>query len=236
MIPSSRSLPTRLYQLTKQPYPLFSPFLQVQVRHASAPTSSSLIKKPVPRSTKLIDELIPHPIITLVDPTTSSLLPPSSLKDILISLDRSRFSILLVDPSHSPPICRIQDKKADYQKAQAKKVTQKNAAAEGASTTAAPPTKNLAGPPKEVQLTWGVAPNDLVHKLKKAKELLGKGNRVTVVLSNKKGSSEKSDPKSRDEVIKGIRDALEGGEVGAKLRRPVENKGSQVLMEFGRAG
>lgn len=198
---------------------LLLPHTPLLLRLASAPS-----KRPLLRSTQLTDEAIPHPLITLVDPTTSTLTPPTSLSDLLIALDRTRFSILLVDPSHDPPICKILDKKVQYAKAQSKKA--KDAAPPAAGT----PVKSVAGPPKEVHLTWGVTAHDLSHKLAKAKELLEKGHRVVVVVTNKKGS-EGVDGKRKDEVIHGIQAALEG--IG-KLRKDPENKGGQVLLEFNR--
>lgn len=191
--------------------------------------SSSAPQKRVSRSAQLKDEDIPHRLITLVDPESSSLLAPASLSDILIALDRTRFSILLVDPSHDPPICRILDKKAAYTKAQEKKEKDRVAAV----TAAASPTPtlvglNAGGPPKEVHLTWGVTAHDLSHKLAKAKELLGKGHRVTVIVNNKKDASPIA-ARAKAEVVKGVQDALAGV---AKLRKPPGNKGEQVMMEF----
>lgn len=196
---------------------LILPHTPLLFRLASAPA-----KRPLVRSTQLTDEAIPHPLITLVDPISSSLTPPTSLADLLIALDRTRFSILLVDPSHDPPICKILDKKAQYAKAQSKKA--KDAAPPAAGT----PVKNVAGPPKEVHLTWGVTAHDLSHKLAKAKELLEKGHRVVVVIANKKGA-DGVDGNKKDEVIQGVQTALEGF---GKLRKEPENKGGQVLLEF----
>jgi translation initiation factor IF-3 len=189
-------------------------------------------KKALNKSTQLKDEDIPHRIITLVDPASSSLLPPAALTDILLSLDRTRFSILLVDPAHDPPICKILDKKALYTAAKNKAVAKKLAASTApspSSPTAAPP-KAPAGPPKEVHLTWGVTAHDLGHKLAKAKEFLAKGARVTVVLKDKKGA-EAVGQQERKEVLEGVERALEG--IG-KLKKKPENKGGMVMMEFTR--
>lgn len=38
-------------------------------------------------------------------------------------------------------------------------------------------------------MTWGVAPGDLAHKLKKARQELEKGNKVDIVFAPKKGQT-----------------------------------------------
>lgn len=186
--------------------------------------ASTASPKRVSRSSQLKDELIPHTTIVLVDPASSSLLPPAKLADVLIALDRTRFSILLVDPSHDPPICTILDKKAAYTKALAKKEKDSASAAAGGPITGAA----AGGPAKEVHITWGVTMHDLSHKLGKARELLGKGHRVTVVINDKKGVAAVA-PRARAEVIKGVETAL--SEI-AKLKKQPTNKGASVFMEF----
>ena len=51
--------------------------------------------------------------------------------------------------------------------------------------------------PKEVQLTWGVAPADVAHKLRKARRDLEKGCRVVVAVAVKNGHR----PSSRNELV-----------------------------------
>ncbi|KAK4705732.1 translation initiation factor IF-3, partial [Phenoliferia sp. Uapishka_3] len=216
--------------------PQLRPFLRSR---PSLPSSSSLLapsssrlyatptKKPPQKSTQLKDDLIPYPIISLVDPSTSSLLPPAKLSDILLSLDLSRFSLILVDSTASPPICRILDKKEAYTKAQTKKVKEREkveeAAKEGARVGGA-----AGGAAKEVHITWGVTRHDLGHKLNKARELLGKGHRVTVVINDKTGVAAVK-PEQRKEVISGVEEQLK--EV-AVLKKLPKGKQGQVFMEF----
>lgn len=154
----------------------------------------------------MIDEDIPHRTITLVDPETSSLLPPASLQSILASLDRTRFSILLVDASKDVPICKILDKKAEWDKKQAKKTS---ANASSAASPTGKPKASAPGPPKEVHLTWGVTPHDLSHKLAKARELLGKGSRVTVVLKDKQGAERPSN-ETKNRVVADVERSMTG--------------------------
>ncbi|GAA5843213.1 hypothetical protein JCM3766R1_006622 [Sporobolomyces carnicolor] len=184
---------------------------------AKGPASSRAPQK----STKIPrDEDIPHETIVLVDPTTKSLLPPSTLSSLLAALDRDRYAIQLVDPSNNPPICRILDKKEAYQKAKEKKAKD----AERAATQVA----NAGGDVKEVHLTWGVSEHDLEHKLKKGRELLAKGHRLLVGLSDKKRAVKVSYD-VRNQVVKQVEQALEGH--GVLKGRPANRDGA-VWLEF----
>lgn len=114
------------------------------------------------------------------------------------------------------------DKKEAYQKAKDKKVKD----AERAATQVA----NAGGEVKEVHLTWGVSEHDLEHKLKKGKELLGKGYRLLVGLSDKKRTVKVSQD-VRSQVMKQVEDALEGH--GTLKGRPTNRDGASWL-EFTR--
>ena len=193
--------------------------------------ASAIPKRAPPTpSTQLKDEFIPFKLLQLVDPTTNVLRPPASLVSILAALDRSQFSLLLVDPAHDPPIVKIIDKKAEYNKLQQKKQATKAAAVAVANGTSTAKLKAPSGPPREVQLTWGVSAHDLGHKLGKAKELLDKGNRVSVIISNKKGA-EVLGAQARAGVIESVKKVMEGH--GLLIKSP-ENKGAQVILEFKR--
>ncbi|KAM0748097.1 hypothetical protein T439DRAFT_73656 [Meredithblackwellia eburnea MCA 4105] len=220
-IPNSSSISTIRSFSTS---PLRTPLRPTSTLSDVARPSSS---KPLQKSNELKDELIPHQTICLVDPSTGSLLPSAKLKDILIQLDRSRFSILLVDPSHTPPICKILDKKEAYLKQQQKKEKAKAKAVEKEAS----PASHAGEPPKEVHLTWGVTRHDLNHKLAKGKDLLGKGYRVTVVLTDKKDA-----PVQRREVKDAVEKAVEEvfAEVGGKMKGKPKRRGmgQQVMLEF----
>ena len=162
---------------------------------------------------------------------------------MLLQLDRSRFSIVLVDEKKDVPVCRIVDKKADYQRAMEKKQKSKAASATAAAAENAPVStqaKAKAGPPKEVHLTWGVTSHDLSHKLGRAREFLSKGNRVVVVLKDKKGVG-KAGGDEQARVRAEIRGVLEGeGEAGSEEKgrgkcRKEGGKGGEWRMEFERA-
>lgn len=217
---SSHWTPSAPHLLRPSPIPSSSSSLLL-ARPASNSSSSS--KKPPQKSTILRDEDIPHPLITLVDPSTSSLLPPASLHDILVQLDRTRFSIVLVDSKAEVPVCRIIDKKAEFERGKARK--SKATGGEGEATQQK--AKAPAGPPKEVHLTWGVTPHDLGHKLSKARDFLAKGSRVVVVLKDKKGV-EKVGKGVQQSVVGNVGEALKGS--GRLVRE--QGKGGEWRVEF----
>ncbi|GAA6063687.1 hypothetical protein JCM10212_003354 [Sporobolomyces blumeae] len=189
---------------------------------STSKAASSPSKSPQKGSKVLRDEDIPHSTVVLVDPSSGQLLPPSTVKSLLAAMDRTRFSIQLVDPSHDPPICRILDKKEQYERARAKKLKD----AERQATQAA----SQGGETKEVHLTWGVSPHDLEHKLKKGKELLAKGNRLLIGLADKKRTVKVSQD-VRNQVLKQVEDALQGH--GVLKGRPTNRDGA-VWLEFSR--
>ncbi|GAA5968908.1 hypothetical protein JCM11641_000775 [Rhodosporidiobolus odoratus] len=171
--------------------------------------------------TVLRDEDIPHQLVVLVDPSTKSLLPPSTVRSLLASLDRSRYHIQLVDASHDPAICRIIDKKGEYDKAREKKAKDAERAKSPASAA------NQA--PREVHFTWGVSTHDLEHKLKKGKEFLSKGGRILVCLADKGGSAVKASGEVKKKVIQQVEKALEGH--GVLQGQPTFKHGA-TLLEF----
>ncbi|BGP15714.1 hypothetical protein JCM10213_006115 [Rhodosporidiobolus nylandii] len=165
------------------------------------------------------DEDIPHETVVVVDPTSKGLLPPSTVSSLLASLDRTRYAIQLADASHDPPICRIIDKKGEYDKAREKKVKEQ----ERAKT----PQSAANQPPREVHFTWGVSAHDLDHKLKKGKEFLEKGGRILVCLADKSGSKVKASGEVKGKVIRDVQNALEG--FGTLQGRPTNKHGTTVL-------
>ncbi|KAJ2551623.1 hypothetical protein EV175_003624 [Coemansia sp. RSA 1933] len=118
------------------------------------------------------DEEITAPMINLVleDGTTDGIHP---LSQVLGSMDRALFTLMVVDPSTSPPICRIYSRKILYERErQAKK--QKSVA-----------TKNAK--PQRMVMTCAIGDHDFDIKMKKTLELLDKGKRVTVVIEYRRG-------------------------------------------------
>ncbi|TFY82921.1 hypothetical protein EWM64_g1088 [Hericium alpestre] len=54
---------------------------------------------------------------------------------------------------------------------------------------------------KEIQFTWGVAPRDLEHKLRRAKEYIGKGYRVLLVFAPKPNQRPALSPPEMDTLV-----------------------------------
>jgi translation initiation factor IF-3 len=118
------------------------------------------------------DEKIKHNIVQLVDPETGRLTPPTTMEEILASIDRKRQFVELVSVDHGA-VVKIINKKEAFEKRKQQKVRAKENA-----------KKNTQ---KEVQLTWGVAAGDLTHKLNKVRQALEKGSKVDLVFAPKKG-------------------------------------------------
>ncbi|SCZ89017.1 BZ3500_MvSof-1268-A1-R1_Chr6-3g08636 [Microbotryum saponariae] len=196
--------------------------------------TSNAPKRPLQKSTQIKDEDIPLRQIILVDPETNALLPPAPLRTILSQLDRTRYSILLVATDKG--ICKILDKKKEYDKKKdkAQAIKDKN---EQARNNASPSSSGGGGasvatgsPPKEIQMTWGVSTHDLEHKLKKGRQFLEKGHRVTVIIKNKAGAPHV--PKeAQDTVIRNVEERF--AEVGKLSRDPIY-RGTWVYLEFTR--
>ncbi|KAG9081522.1 hypothetical protein FRC06_005520 [Ceratobasidium sp. 370] len=126
------------------------------------------------------NEAIPFSIVRLVNPVTNKLDPETRLKDLLAAVDLDRNYVQLVShrgPDGGRPLVKIINKHDAAQKERdqkSRKKEQKKAAA-GRET-------------KEIQLSWGVEPGDLKHKLTKSIQELEKRNRVNIIFVKKKGA------------------------------------------------
>lgn len=167
-------------------------------RHLSTLFPSSSSEPPTPKG-PIRDESILHTseYVRLVDPVTGSLAGPFNTKQILTKLDRTKFFLQQVAPAQpsqltvhydpsSPtpidpavlvqyPICKLIDKKEEFDRLRHSKRKPSDSTTSTTSSS------------KEVQLTWSVSPNDLAHKLGKAKKELLKGARINVVVTTKAG-------------------------------------------------
>lgn len=123
----------------------------------------------MPGSNHLRDNDIPYRTVQLVN-DDGRLDPPAPLTHIITSIDPKTHFVELVseDPQ---PIVKIKSKKQEYDKQKDWKRKQKETAASNIQ--------------KEIQMTWGVESGDLIHKLKKVRKELEKGNRVDLVYAPK---------------------------------------------------
>ncbi|KAG8741146.1 hypothetical protein FRC10_003244 [Ceratobasidium sp. 414] len=123
---------------------------------------------------------IPFSVVRLVNPETNKLDPETRLRDLLATVDLDKNYVQLVSSGGADggrPLVKIVNKHHAAQKERdqkSRKKEQKKAAA-GRET-------------KEIQLSWGVEPGDLKHKLSKSIQELEKRNRVNLVFVKKKGA------------------------------------------------
>ncbi|EIN10192.1 hypothetical protein PUNSTDRAFT_64372 [Punctularia strigosozonata HHB-11173 SS5] len=151
----------------------------------------------LPRNSK-----INKPIVQLVDPETGKLRDPERLSDILARIDKEKFFVELV--SENPPIVKVLSKQEEYKKKKAAKLKAKEAKGKQMET-------------KELQMTWGVAPGDVEHKMKKARQELERGNRVELVYARKKRQS-MPDPAEQEATINAALQKVEDVAVEWKAR------------------
>lgn len=125
-------------------------------------------------ASKTRDAAIPYTHVCLVNETSGALETPQLLQQVLAQFDPAKYSLIVVNPNHQPPICKIVSKVAEQQKADAAR--------------AAVRRSKKANQVKEVQLSWTVTGHDMQHKLKVAEETLAKGGRIAIKFEPKRGS------------------------------------------------
>ncbi|SJX64312.1 uncharacterized protein SRS1_14960 [Sporisorium reilianum f. sp. reilianum] len=225
----------------------------------SPSTSASKDAPPTPKGPPRDEAIIRiSEYVRLVDPKTGSLAGPFNTRQILAKLDRTKFYLQQAVPAQpsratvaydpaSPPasvdpavlvqfaICRLVDKKEEFDRA--RNLKRKPDSAPAASSSS-----------KEVQLTWSVTPNDLAHKLGKAKKEMLRGARINVVVTTKpggrkyvKGLNAKEDEK-REQMLLQIERLLcvektEGAEEKEVVARRLQDidwqrGGSAAVMSF----
>ncbi|TBU27683.1 hypothetical protein BD311DRAFT_759829 [Dichomitus squalens] len=135
------------------------------------------------------NEAIRYRYVRLVNPETGALEPPTLLRNILPTLDRKTQYLELVN-ENPEPIVKIINTKMLYARGKAKKERQQ---------------QNRPPEEKELQLTWGVGMGDLQFKLRKAREDLLDGNRVTLIFAIKKGQKVPSPPEQQAMIEEAVR-------------------------------
>ncbi|KAI9593546.1 hypothetical protein BDF19DRAFT_415375 [Syncephalis fuscata] len=133
------------------------------------------------------DEEITAPFIEVVE-ENGELKPggPWKTRDVLHTLDREQYFILEVDSTANPPVCRIYSKKERYEKQRLMKERKRALASTRVS--------------KQLIVGDNVQPHDMEHKLKKARQMLSKGYRVTLSVETRPGGNEQR--QSRGELVK----------------------------------
>ena len=147
---------------------------------------------------------IPFAEAHLINPSGGGLTPVQPVTDILASFDRSTHYASPV--SISPPILKILS-------------IESHIASLLEKSAAATKQRKLLSAEKEVQVPWTSADGDAERKVELAKELLLKGDRVTIVFAPRaKGGDAKN--KVTPQRMKEIRDMFGGSllELGEKVR------------------
>ncbi|KAG9038598.1 hypothetical protein FRB95_000820 [Tulasnella sp. JGI-2019a] len=117
-----------------------------------------------------INENIPFHTVQCRQPD-SSLGPPTPLQTVLSQMNKSKEICILL--SRTPPVVKIMTKEEASEKRKADRLKQKAQKAAQAES-------------KVIQMTWGVEPGDLSHKVAKMKKELEKGNHVELIMAKKK--------------------------------------------------
>lgn len=179
-----------------------------RVRYINPKHASSSQSKDVPR-----DHGIPFRHVQLVNPETGSLEPPTSLASILRSFDHETHSLVLVQSD--PPIVKLlsrEEERAKQRLAEAKERLRRKAAAEQ----------------KEVQISWGSADGDVMHKVDIARTILERGDRVQLVFAPRSGGGQAAEvgKQRKEELVTLFREAL--ADVGMKWREDEVTKTTVV--------
>ncbi|RKP13538.1 hypothetical protein BJ684DRAFT_19986 [Piptocephalis cylindrospora] len=168
--------------------------------------SSAASAVPVTRPPK--DEEITAPLVRVIgeDGVDQGLSTPATA---LARLNKLTHQLVMVDNREDPPVVRVFSKKAlaDKKRAVAK------------ATRAARASHR--GQEKDMSFRTGVSEHDLGHKLRKIRELLGKGYRVRVNIQGRKREPAKDVRQGSQEILKFM---LAKTEDIATLGRVVDDK------------
>ncbi len=137
-----------------------------------------------------------------------------SLRSLLSSYDRSQFHLINVTPGAEVPTCKIQSKKqlqdAERRQRELRKERRNPAFA----------------PAKEFEVSWGIAPHDLTHRVANMSGALARGYRIEVHCGSRKGSR-RVDQETRQNLIQQLR--VELNKVAKEWRLMVGTKDLTVL-------
>lgn len=175
------------------------------------------------KDTPPINNDIPYTYVRVVDPETRKPLPPKLLSEVVDNLATetqpksgggppksffTQFAQLVAPPSEATGGYALV-KLVDRREAAAREKTQRIKAQASRKATEE----------KEIQIAWGIAAADVHHKVRKARQELGRGVRVQLVFSRKAGGGLESDSGARAKqhvLVTQVLDAL--ADVGKEWR------------------
>ncbi|RKP05673.1 hypothetical protein THASP1DRAFT_32490 [Thamnocephalis sphaerospora] len=196
--------------------------------HVSTP--AALLRGP-PRATPAVvpdrlprDEEIKSEYVTVVDADGKLRSGgPARLRDVLRSFDRDAYFLIQVDTTTDPPVCRLTSKKGLYdQQRQAKERK-----------------RMLAASRVQKQLVVGDAaqPHDLAYKVRKARDMLAKGNRLAIIVETRtppRGERERAEAVKRRLAM--LHDLLHQlADVSSVVRKPAGEQNSSNALLQGKA-
>jgi translation initiation factor IF-3 len=115
-------------------------------------------------------------------------------------------------------VCRIVDKKAEFEKAKLAKTKEQE-------------KKQRVAKDKELEVNWGIGPNDLQTKIGTVARLMEGPVKVTVKFGRKKGSKASLEYADMEELVKKVREQI--AEMGGREHRPAEGSiGKTMMLHF----
>ncbi|KAJ2468891.1 hypothetical protein GGI02_003563 [Coemansia sp. RSA 2322] len=118
------------------------------------------------------DEEIPATLITLISEEGVVQEGTRVLAQVLGALDRTQYTLVLVDGARSPPACRVFSRKLMYERERMARKQRKE-------------SSRRQPRPQTIVVSDAIGPHDLAVKMARAAEMLAKGKRVTVVVESK---------------------------------------------------
>jgi translation initiation factor IF-3 len=130
------------------------------------------------------------------------------------------------DPDYMP-VCRIVDKKEEYEVQKGRKVAAKAAKQRSAKSSAAGA--------KTVELSWAIDAHDLSHRLGRIKEFLSEGRRVEVAIAKKK-RGRLATTEECENVLRSLKETVESVPGARELKSDEDGRASKPgaprLMTF----
>ncbi|CAH7686608.1 hypothetical protein BY996DRAFT_4572046, partial [Phakopsora pachyrhizi] len=174
------------------------------------------------------DHQIKSEYIQLVNPASTtnnkdtgsnqSLINPALTREVLDRLDLNKYTLIEVNSSAKPPICKIVEREALIEKERLKIKKQKLQKRVNRHDSIV----------KEVQLSWFIGANDLEHKLKAVQQSFDKGYKVRIVISSAYKKQE-IHPQRKADFLDLVEEKLIGMK-GEKIKE--ETEGRKLIVEW----
>ena len=196
-------------------YRAFNPATDNQPQLRTTPPRPSHYGPPPNQRGPVRDEAIQANAVHLVS-EDGSLTTPHSLISVLSSLNREKqfLTQVAINGQSELPICKIQDKVTAREAARAKDKAAKAAAAKK---------------DKQLEIGWGIGPNDLGHRLNKMKDFVAQGRRVEINVGMKRRAREVG-PDQMVALLKTIKKRIDRD--GAKEWKEMEGKVGDMVTFF----